>query len=70
MKLYRVSKSADSKATSPLTSHWFASKGAAATFRASVVGSGQLTRKDMETAPIDVPTKKDELVSWLTERSV
>lgn len=70
MKLYRVSKNPDSKATAPLTPHWFASKGAAATFRASVVGSGQLARKDMDTTPVDVPTKKDELVPWLTERGV
>lgn len=67
MKLYRISAPNGAAALKP---HWFTSKGAAASFRADTVASGVFKRKDLQTDVVEVPTKKDALVEWLTERGV
>lgn len=51
-------------------SEWFATEAAAKVRKRELVQSNEAKRNDISIQPVDIPTDKKALASWLTERGV
>lgn len=67
MKLYRVSSDKTIDNGKPVI-RWAGTQAGVVQAKKDFMAAG-LKRKDLSTEEIDVPTKKDELVTWLNERN-
>jgi hypothetical protein len=63
MNLYRI--------TAPgKQPHWFGSQADCAAYRKELTSEHKIPRSAIGTETIDVPTKKEDLIAWLTVREV
>lgn len=68
MKLYRVSKPAETDGGKEVV-QWAGRQTDVVAIKKTFMETG-IKRKQISVEEIDVPTKKDDLVAWLTERGV
>lgn len=66
MKLYRVSSDKTIDNGKPVI-RWAGTQAGVVQAKKDFMAAG-LKRKELSTEEIDVPTKKDELVAWLSQR--
>lgn len=68
MKLYRITYTRPNAPA--MTVRWAGTQADATHIRMDVMAQDGLKRKEIGIEDIEIPTKKEELLAWLNERSV
>lgn len=68
MKLYRITYTRPNALA--MTVRWAGTQADATHTRMDVMAQDGLKRKEIGIEDIEIPTKKEELLAWLNERSV
>lgn len=71
-RLKTVSKISGEEIVHPTKHEWFGSERAATVRRLELYRSGELAgrKKDNPIWPVDVPTRKEDLLAWLNKNAV